>query len=109
VQPLDHRLEFIDQAGGRVAHVGREESDRVVTPVISELLFCASGRSPEEMELVTQLQISPPWALRHAYARANQTVEVEVLASVVTRISDGRGTTHRNDAADPTRQISAHA
>src|SRR5229473_4291681 len=36
VQPLHHRLEFVDLSAARVARVGREETDRVITPVIPE-------------------------------------------------------------------------
>ena len=36
VQRLHHRLELAQRAGGGVAHVGREEADRVVAPVVAQ-------------------------------------------------------------------------
>jgi hypothetical protein len=36
MQALDHRLELAERARRRVAHVRREEPDRVVAPVVAK-------------------------------------------------------------------------
>ncbi len=36
MQALDHRLELAERARRRVAHLGREEADRVVAPVVAQ-------------------------------------------------------------------------
>src|SRR5216683_4828369 len=58
MQPLHHRLEFVDLSAARVARVGREETDRVITPVIPETFLDQSPVVNERMD-------------RHQFDRAN--------------------------------------